>query len=140
MRLSALLTGDVEAFAKRMKLSAADRDRLIALRTGPIAKPGDDDAVLRRLLADTDRDLLIDRAWLHGGAAPEWLALRQRLLGSAIPVFPLEGRDVLALGESEGPRIGILLRAVRRWWLDGGCIAGPDECRQTLARLRAELQ
>ncbi len=140
MRLSALLTGDVEAFAKRMKLSAADRDRLIALRTGPIAKPGDDDAVLRRLLADTDRDLLIDRAWLHGGAAPEWLALRQRLLGSAIPVFPLEGRDVLALGEFEGPRIGILLRAVRRWWLDGGCIAGPDECRQTLARLRAELQ
>ena len=139
LRLSALLTGDADAFSKRMKLSAADRDRLIALRTGPVAKPEDDDASLRRLLADTDRELLIDRTWLRGGAAPEWLALRQRVLGLTTPVFPLEGRDVLALGEPEGPRVGNLLRAVRQWWKDGGCIAGPEECRQVLARVRAGL-
>jgi hypothetical protein len=50
-------------------------------------------------------------------------------------VFPLEGRDVLALGLSEGPRVGALLRAVRQWWLDGGCVADAAACRGALARL-----
>ena len=67
--------------------------------------------------------ILIDRCWLAGGDAPEWAALRARLAALPRPVFPLEGRDVLALGEPEGPRVGALLRAVRRWWLDGGCVA-----------------
>ena len=37
-------------------------------------------------------------------------ALRARLAALPRPVFPLEGRDVLALGEPEGPRVGALLR------------------------------
>jgi poly(A) polymerase len=48
-------------------------------------------------------------------------------------VFPLEGRDVLALGEPEGPRVGALLRAVRQWWIDAGCIADLAACRAELA-------
>ena len=39
----------------RLRLSAAERDRLVALRTGPVPQPGDDDAALRRLLADEAR-------------------------------------------------------------------------------------
>ena len=78
--------------------------------------------------------MLIDRSWLAGGAAPEWAALRARLAASPAPLFPLEGRDVLALGVAEGPRVGALLRAVRQWWLDGGCTAGADACRAELAR------
>ena len=54
--------------------------------------------------------MLIDRAWLAGGDAPDWAALRARLAALPRPVFPLEGRDVLALGEPEGPRVGTLLR------------------------------
>lgn len=136
LRLAALLTGDAAVVAARLRLSAADRDRLAALRTGPVARPGDDDATLRRLLADTEPALLIDRAWLVGGGAPEWEALRKRLAAQTPPVFPLEGRDVLALGEPEGPRVGALLRAVRRWWLDGGCVAGRDACMAELLRQR----
>jgi poly(A) polymerase/tRNA nucleotidyltransferase (CCA-adding enzyme) len=134
LRLSALLTGDAALAAARLRLSAADRDRLVALRSGPVPQAGDDDTALRRLLADAEPGLLIDRAWLAGGGAPEWAALRQRLVAQTPPVFPLEGRDVLALGEREGPRVGTLLRAVRQWWLDGGCTAGRDACLAELAR------
>jgi poly(A) polymerase len=134
LRLAALLTGDAAALSARLRLSAAERDRLVALCAGPVPCSGDDDAALRRLLADETRELLIDRAWLAGGNAPEWAALRARLAALRRPVFPLEGRDVLALGEPEGPRVGVLLRAVRQWWLDGGCVAGKEACRRELAR------
>ena len=136
LRLAALLTGDAAAVAVRLRLSAADRVRLAALRSEPVPRPADDDAALRRLLADTEPGLLIDRAWLAGGDAPEWATLRQRLAAQTPPIFPLEGRDLLALGEPEGPRVGALLRAVRRWWLDGGCVAGRDACLAELARRR----
>jgi poly(A) polymerase/tRNA nucleotidyltransferase (CCA-adding enzyme) len=132
LRLAALLKGDVAALAARLRLSAAERDRLAALRSGPVPQPHDDDAALRRMLADEAREVLIDRTWLAGGAAPVWAALRARLVAIARPVFPLEGRDVLALGEPQGPRVGALLRAVRRWWLDGGCVADQEACRAEL--------
>ena len=134
LRLAALLTGDAVALSARLRLSAVDRDRLVALRAGPVPRPDDVDAALHRLLADETRELLIDRAWLAGADAPEWVALRARLAALPRPVFPLEGRDVLALGEPEGPRVGVLLRAVRQWWLDGGCVAGEEACRRELAR------
>jgi len=137
LRLAALLTGDALAFAARLRLSAAERDRLAALRAGPVPAPGMDDAALRRLLADTARELLIDRCWLAGGAAADWAALRARLAALPRPVFPLEGRDALALGVPQGPRVGALLRDVRRWWLDGGCVNGAEACRVELARLLA---
>jgi poly(A) polymerase/tRNA nucleotidyltransferase (CCA-adding enzyme) len=132
LRLAALLTGDAAALAERLRLSGAERDRLIALRTGPVPRPGDDDATLRRLLADEATETLVDRTWLGGGTTPEWAALRARLAAIPRPVFPLEGRDVLALGEPEGPRVGALLRAVRQWWLDGGCVADKAACRAEL--------
>jgi poly(A) polymerase/tRNA nucleotidyltransferase (CCA-adding enzyme) len=134
LRLAALLTGDAAALAVRLRLSAADRDRLAALRSGPVPRPGDEDPALRRLLADEPAEPLIGRAWLAGGAAPEWVALRARLAAMPRPVFPLEGRDVLALGEPEGPRVGTLLRAVRQWWRDGGCVADKEACRAELVR------
>jgi poly(A) polymerase/tRNA nucleotidyltransferase (CCA-adding enzyme) len=134
LRLAALLTGDPEALADRLRFSTAERNRLTALRAGPVPQPGDDDAALRRALADETGEMLIARSWLAGGGASEWAALRARLAPLPRPEFPLEGRDVLALGVAEGPRVGALLREVRRWWLDGGCVATPDACRDELAR------
>ncbi len=134
LRLAALLTGDPAGLAARLRLSAAERDRLAALRAMPVPRPGDDDATLRRLLADEAAGVLIERSWLAGDDTPQWAALRARLATMKRPVFPLEGRDVLALGEPEGPRVGALLRAVRQWWLDGGCIAGEEACRAELMR------
>jgi poly(A) polymerase len=135
LRMAALLTGDVTTFAARLKLSLAERDRLLALRAAPLARPGDDDATLRRLLADTPADLLVDRTWLAGGDGAEWNSARERLRSTPAPVFPLEGRDVVALGVPQGPRVGELLRAVRAWWLDGGCVADATKCRNEARRL-----
>ena len=133
LRLAALLTGDPAAAAARLRLSALARERLVSLRGGPVPQPSDNKIVLRRLLADEEREILIDRTWL-AGVGPEWAALRARLAAIPRPVFLLEGRDVLALGEPEGPRVGALLRAVRQWWLDGGCVADKDACRKELVR------
>ncbi len=137
LRLAALLTGDVEHFADRLRLSGAERQRLLDLRASPVARPEDDDAALRRLLADHDRAVLIDRTWLvpdglGGGAQSGWVALRGRLAALPKPVFPLQGADVLALGVAPGPRVGVLLRAVRDWWVAGGCTAGVAACRAEL--------
>ncbi|MEO8714083.1 MAG: CCA tRNA nucleotidyltransferase [Acetobacteraceae bacterium] len=134
LRLAALVVGDAAALADRLRWSGAERARLLGLRGGPVPHPGDDDATLRRLLADTPADMLIDRAWLAGGDRPNWVGLRTRLLAMPRPEFPLAGRDIVALGVAPGPRVGELLRSARRWWMDTGCIAGADECRQELTR------
>jgi poly(A) polymerase len=134
LRLAALLAGDAAALAMRLHLSGAERDRLLALRSGPTPQPGNDDATLRRLLAEDDSTVLIDRAWLTGLNAPGWTELRMRLANLPRPAFPLEGRDVLALGVAEGPKVGELLRQVRTWWLEGGCVADEAACRDELAR------
>ena len=133
LRIAAMLTGDATAFAGRLRLSAAERDRLVALRAAPSADPTAGDATLRRLLANTERSVLIDRTWLDGDPAPARDALRQRLQTMPQPVFPLEGRHVLALGIPPGPQVGALLRAVQTWWLEGGCQADATACRAQLA-------
>lgn len=157
LRLAALLTGDPAALAERLRLSAAERDRLLALRASgaPPAAAGDapetasgaapgvvpapdwDDDALRRALAEAPAEVLADRTWLAGGWGPEWDALRARLAALPRPRFPLEGRDAVALGVAPGPRVGELLRAVRAWWMAGGCTASAAACRAELARLAA---
>jgi poly(A) polymerase len=130
LRMAALLTGDPAAFAARLKLSVAEAARLAALRGPP---PEGDDADLRRALADCSADILEGRSWLAGQPA----AMRARLAALERPVFPLEGRDVVALGVAPGPRVGALLRQVRAWWMAGGCVADAVACRAELARLAA---
>ncbi len=138
LRLAALLDGDPAALAERLRLSGEERDRLLALRRGPVPAPGMDDADLRRLLADEQADLLIGRTWLAGDAdapwAPGWAGLRARLAALPRPVFPLAGRDALSLGAQPGPAIGRALAAVRAWWLAGGCTADRDACLAELAQ------
>jgi poly(A) polymerase len=127
LRLAAMLTGDPLALAARLKMSNEDRERLVRLLATPT--PEGTDADLRRLLADHLPADLIDRTWLDGAADA-----RRRLSRMARPVFPLEGRDVLTIGVPPGPLVGALLRDVRRWWLDGGCVADRAACLTELAR------
>ena len=137
LRRSALLAGDAMAFATRLKLSLAERDRLVALGAAPLARPEDDDAALRRLLAGTAVEILIGRTWLADARDPaaDHGQVRERLRTTPRPVVPLEGRDVVALGVPPGKRVGEILRTVRAWWLAGGCAADAEACRGEVRRL-----
>ncbi len=135
LRLAALSTGDTMDLAMRLKFSGSDRLRLVALRQPSILKPADDDATLRRALADSEADILIGRTWLAQIAASSespsidgWVGLRNRLAAIPRPIFPLEGRDILALGVAPGPQVGAILRDVRAGWLERGCVEGRDAC------------
>jgi len=133
LRLAAIFTGSVDALADRLRLANDERARLAALRCDPPPRPQDDDATLRRMLADTEPAVLIDRTWLGGDDSAKWAELRARIAATPRPVFPLEGRDVLALALPPGPRVGELLREVRAWWMDQGCTPDAAACRRELA-------
>ena len=123
------------ALAVRLKLSTAERVRLVELRRPVVPRPGDDDAALRRMLADTPAEMLIDRCWLADDGAAGWAEVRERLGTMERPVFPLEGRDVVALGVPPGPAVGRLLAEARARWLEGGCVEDRGAVREGLASL-----
>jgi poly(A) polymerase len=133
LRLAALWRGDVAAFAARWRLSAFEAVRLAGLLAPNRLRPEDDDAALRRALADEPVAVLVDRSFL-AEAGPGWAALRGRLLAMERPVFPLQGRDLVGL-VAAGPEMGAVLREVREWWLAGGCVADAGAC---LARVKRQ--
>lgn len=131
LRLIALAPCAGAALADRLRLSTAERTSLADL-AGPAPSPALDGADFRRVLADTSAEVLIARSWLAHG--PEGAALRARLAATPRPRLALAGRDALALGVAPGPGVGELIRGVREWWITGGCVATPAECRAELAR------
>jgi poly(A) polymerase/tRNA nucleotidyltransferase (CCA-adding enzyme) len=141
LRIAALLPpAAVEAVAGRLRLSGEEREGLLDLLGLPRPAPDDDEAALRRLLAARDHASVLDRAWLaemeQGGEG--WSELRQRVAALERPVFPVQGRDALAIGLVPGPRVGRLLAALRAWWMEGGCTAGREACLARLQELAAE--
>ena len=134
LRLAALVRGDVEKLAERLKLSGAEAERLAVLRQGPVPAAEADEAALRRLLADEPAEILVARSLLAGVGGAAGGRLRARLATLPRPVFPLGGRDALALGMAPGPAVGAALAAVRAWWLAGGCAADAEACRAELLR------
>jgi hypothetical protein len=137
LRLAALLTGDPEAVAARLKFSTEEATRLATLKRGPVPTLDGQGAAWRRLLANEDNAILANRTWLGGGFGPGWDAARAALLATPRPVFPLEGRDALALGAAPGPGVGMALRATRAWWLDAACTPDREACLRVLARFLA---
>jgi poly(A) polymerase/tRNA nucleotidyltransferase (CCA-adding enzyme) len=158
LRFDALLTHGTAEAARRLKASNEEVQRLVdRYRAGhdilpmqpDIAAGGPDDDVLRRLLADQEAERLLDAAWLRqavnrawGWQGPDeaaWARFRDRLAAMPRPVFPLQGRDALAMGVKPGPEMGRLLAETRRWWLEGGCTADAQACRSRLAELMSDI-
>ena len=139
LRLAALVPEPVRAgqVAERLKLSNAERDRLIALTEDAVPPPGADAAALRRALAETPASVLLGRSFLRHEPGDEATRLRGALTAMPEPAFPLQGRDGVALGLAPGPALGEALRQVRRWWLDRGCVDDAEACRAQLARVAA---
>ena len=77
LRMAALLDGDTQGFARRLKLSALEEASLVAWRAGPV--PGGTDADLRRWRAEEDVGVLIGRIWLADLPFGVGASLRARL-------------------------------------------------------------
>jgi poly(A) polymerase len=128
LRLAAIMPDSPEAarnLASALKLSNADRNRLIDAvtpdeRISAVMSFVQARELLYRLGRDCFRDQLILR-WAASGAEPDdqrWSALLVLSEQWKKPVFPLDGRDAMAEGIEEGPKIGEVLREIEQTWIE----------------------
>ncbi len=139
LRLTALAAStpeDAKRLHERLRLSNAERDRiaLAALTlTGlhGVSRPPAADQ-LRILLFSAGRQGARDALLLaaaNSGAVADDAAFEgadQFLAEAPTPELPVSGRDLVARGLAEGPRIGDVLRAFRRLWIEAGFPVDPD--------------
>jgi poly(A) polymerase len=129
LRLGALaglvLPEDGLRLADRLRLSLDERDRLALLAVRGLAAKNDERDVRRAIYAIGSAEaygravlLAAARDTSHGTASEDWQ--RQLTIAQSWPkpVFPLQGRDVLAAGVAAGPVVGRLLAGLERWWVD----------------------
>ena len=142
-RLAALLHDGAAAAAlgDRLRLSNQERARLAAMVEAPPLDPALDLSARRRLLYRLGTAPFADAvrlAWAAAegegeGEAAGWLELLDLAATWPPPALPVSGRDVAACGVARGPNVGLLLRALESWWIEGDFVADRPAC---LARLR----
>jgi poly(A) polymerase len=134
-RLAALLRGAPSGFAlalaARLRLANSERDRLVLLvdKSVEFASTARRQE-LRRAVYAHGRERVADLALLAGAAELAEAARR-----TALPRFPLRGRDALALGVAAGPEVGELLGRVERWWIERDFVPDREACLARLAAL-----
>ena len=141
-RLEGLIEVDAAgatALAERLRLSNEQRDRLAGLaRPWPLDPAGDARAqrlALYRLGAERYRDLALLLAADGALDQPRLAGLLAFAAAWKPPRFPLQGRDVTALGIPPGKRVGELLAAVRQWWEEGDFTADRRACLERLVEI-----
>jgi tRNA nucleotidyltransferase/poly(A) polymerase len=137
--LSARVSEDIARISARLRLSNAERARMLAtLAAAGQFAPFPDERAARRLLYRLGEEAFRDGvfqafAWSYEPPGDAWKALYHLPDRWQPPAFPLGGRDVIAAGTARGPLVGEALRAVETWWI--GEDFAPDE-----ALLRRRLQ
>ncbi|WP_296335169.1 CCA tRNA nucleotidyltransferase [Reyranella sp.] len=137
-RLAAILpaSADATAIGKRLKLSTQQALRLeVMLAAAPAVDVAGGAKAWRAGIYHLGGGLYADRLLLAVDAAGDWraaLALARSWTPSELPV---SGGDALKLGLKPGPRVGALIEAVERWWIDGDFSADRDACLAELERL-----
>lgn len=135
---------DAQRVTARLRLSNAERDRMLAMLAAErdIPAPGGDMSGARRalyahgpeayrdgvLLAATDAAPVDAEAWRPLCALPDaW----------PVPRFPLGGRDVAGI---QGRAVGEALRAVEAWWVAEDFAPDEDALRGRLQQMIAAAQ
>ncbi|MEN5230187.1 CCA tRNA nucleotidyltransferase [Brevundimonas naejangsanensis] len=137
LRLSALLPADVEtvrASANRLRLSNAQKERLIAAVRAPL-DPHVSDPQARAVIWREGRQAFEDsvrRAWAAGGEPTRMQALLALAADWTPPKLPVGGRDLARLGLKPGPETGRVLKAFEDSWIADDF---PDQGHE--ARLKA---
>lgn len=121
LRLSSLLPSDANAvseIAKGLRLSNAQRDRLIAA-VSPFDASMDDHSA-RIMIWQDGAEAFADRTYRaqSAGADPiRMQALRQMAAVWKAPALPVGGRDLANMGLKAGPQTGLILKAFTASWL-----------------------
>ena len=122
LRLSALLPADparTAEVARRLRLSNAQRDRLVEAVGGEVAL-GLTEPQARAMIYRDGRQAFEDRvmrAWATGGEAEEARRLLALAQEWARPSLPVGGRDLARLGLKPGPETGRVLKAFEASWI-----------------------
>jgi poly(A) polymerase len=140
LRFAALLPDDpvvAGALAERLRLSNADRVRLVALAGPPKDRwPARDARALRSALRRLGKDIVRDLGLLalaRGDSAGGRAALGGAAAWTPV-ILPVKGQDALDMGVPPGPQVGKLIGALEAWWEEGDYRADRAAC---LGKLRA---
>ncbi|MDX2027675.1 MAG: CCA tRNA nucleotidyltransferase [Alphaproteobacteria bacterium] len=144
VRLAALLPKNENLaiqIAKRLKLSGKEAEKLQMLASLPDKLRGRLDPVpFRRALYEYGAEPARDAVLLLAAEAAS-ADLETALAEAATwekPTFPLQGNDILKLGKSPGPEVGVILKAVEEWWAGQDFRPGRTEClAEATARAKA---
>jgi len=147
LRLGALLDGErtsIDAVAERLRLSNAEKNRLLKMHTDQTKIVSYLSAIeVRRALYRMGTELFKDRVLLGWATDPkattavQWRALLAMADSWQRPDFPLTGDEVKAAGVPEGPQIGEVMREVEDWWIDADFT---DDRFSIIERLKAVAQ
>jgi poly(A) polymerase len=129
-----------QAFARRLKLSNDERDRLVAaLKQDARIVSYMSLREMRRAIYRLGNEAFRDRvmlAWAEAGQAKTqaWRALLAHAQMWTPPKLPLSGDEVMAAGVPAGPKVGQVMREVEEWWIDADF---PDDKLSIIERLKA---
>lgn len=147
LRLACLLPADqigVAQAAERLRLSNADRDRLVAAKgQGPRITSWMSPRESRRAVYALSAQVFHDRVKLAWAAsnrtatAAQWRGLLALGDSWAPPPFPLTGEEVVHAGVPKGPMVGQVLREVEEWWVDHDFL---DDKFSAIEKLKAVAQ
>jgi poly(A) polymerase len=147
LRLAALLPDDpavAAALAERLRLSNAQRDRLVAaLNPDPKLISWMSPRETRRLVYRLGPQPFCDRVTLgwaaseRPAATTQWRALLPTAQSWTPPRFPLTGEEVMAAGVAKGPLVGEVMREVEAWWVENDF---PNDKLALIERLKAVAQ
>jgi poly(A) polymerase len=146
LRLAALLPDDAKAarrLSQALKLSNADKERLIeAVEPDNRINASLSSREARQLLYRLGRQCFVDQMllrWSDVQRDPKdgnWRKLLKLAESWKKPELPIDGRDVMAKGIDEGPKIGTTLRALEEEWIEADF--APDR-RALLKRLKETI-
>lgn len=138
---------DVLRLTERMRLSNQERDRMRAAVLAIdsfLRRP--DDRGARRLLYRLGEQAYADGvalafSWSGDSTGdPFWRDLQALPVRSPVPSFPIGGRDVLGHANIHGPAVGMLLKQLEDWWIEGDFTAGEADLRNRLQQMVAAAQ
>ncbi len=116
---------EFDNLATALKMSNRERDIGVFLTTHrqTAYDPSTDVKIFKDMLVEkTDRELVLELCRYCGrfdffGTLERW----------EVPVVPVSGKDLLAAGMKSNPKLGLVLKSLRRAWMESGYCLSKEE-------------